>query len=381
VPKRRSKGTGTVFLRKDGRWCGYVDVGSENGRQRRKTVYGVSRREVENRIRGLLNDVAAGTPPPLRSPKLGQFLERWLAAVRPSIRPKTYTSYEGAVRLYIAPRLGRITLDKLTVQDVAEMVSSLEASKRLSNRSVKYALLILRNALNKAVRWGLIARNVATLVDGPRVENRDARVLSPPETIRLLEAARGESIETLLVLAVSTGLRMGEALGLQWAKVDLDRRQLRIDASLQRLNGQGQILAETKTRRGRRTIVLPLLTVESLRQHRALQRDVRNAAGQRWCEGGFVFTSSSGRPLDSRNVLRMFRRVLRKARLPKMRFHDLRHSCASLLLAQHTDPRVIMETLGHSRISVTMDMYAHVMPALKQEAADAMDRSIGHERM
>jgi len=137
------------------------------------------------------------------------------------------------------------------------MVADLQGSHRLSNRSVKYSLLILRNALNKAVRWGLVARNVATLTDGPRVEDREARVLSPEETVRLLEAARGEPIEALVVLSVSTGLRMGEALGLQWANVDLNRRQLRIDKALHRLTGQGQVLAETKTRRSRRTLILP----------------------------------------------------------------------------------------------------------------------------
>jgi integrase len=378
--KRRIKGSGAIFPRKDGRWSGYVDLGEGDGPRKRKVIYGRTPAEVENRIRGLLNDMAAGVPPPSRSPQLGHFLQRWLVAVRPSIRPSTYVSYEGVVRLHIAPRIGRITLEKLTIDHVAGMVADLQGSHRLSNRSVKYSLLILRNALNKAVRWGLVARNVATLTDGPRVEDREARVLSPEETVRLLGAARGEPIEALVVLSVSTGLRMGEALGLQWANVDLNRRQLRIDKALHRLTGQGQVLAETKTRRSRRTLILPVMTAESLRKHRDRQNEQRRATGRDWHNGDFVFTTSSGRPFDPRNVQRMFRRILRKARLPRMRFHDLRHSCASLLLAQHTDPRVIMETLGHSRISVTMDMYAHVMPVLKHEAADAMDRSIGAER-
>jgi integrase len=151
---------------------------------------------------------------------------------------------------------------------------------------------------------------------------------------------------------------------------------MRITKSLQRISGQGQVLSETKTRRGRRTLVLPLTTVEALRANRSKQSAARRVAGTSWTERDFVFTSGTGQPLDQRNVLRVFRRALRRAKLPRMRFHDLRHSCASLLLAQHTDPRVIMETLGHSNISVTMNMYAHVMPALKRDAADAMDRSL-----
>lgn len=342
-------------------------------------MYGHSSKEVEERIRGLVNDIAAGAPPPSRSPQLGQFLQHWLTAVRPSLRPATYASYEGVARLHIAPELGRITLDKLSIEHVAGLIARKQATSGLSTRSVHYVLLILRNALNKAMRWGLVARNVATLVDGPRVEHKDVRVLSPVETKRLLEAARGDPLEGLLVLSVSTGVRLGEALGLQWSNVDLDRRQLRIDKSLHRVTGQGQVLAETKTRRSRRTIALPVMTADVLRRQRSQQINQRRAAGREWYNGDFVFTASSGRPLDSRNVGRMFRRVLRKARLPRMRFHDLRHSCASLLLAQGIAPRVVMETLGHSRISVTMDTYTHVMPTLLRDAADAMDRSIGIE--
>ena len=205
-------------------------------------------------------------------------------------------------------------------------------------------------------------------------------MLSPDEVYKLLDAARGEAIEGLVTLAISTGVRLGEALGLQWPDIDLDRRQLRINKSLQRVSGQGQVLMETKTRRSRRSLVLPVKTAEALRELRLQQHHARRTAGSSWHRGDFVFTSSTGQPLDQRNVLRMFRRVLRKAKLPRMRFHDLRHSCASLLLAQHISPRVVMETLGHSRISVTMDTYTHVMPALMRDAADAMDRSIDSGR-
>jgi integrase len=277
------------------------------------------------------------------------------------------------------PEIGRLTLDRLGVEHVANLINSKQRDPRLSATTVRYILLILRNSLNKAVRWGLIARNVATLVDPPRVAHREVRVLSPEETLRLLDASRGEAIEGLIVLAVSTGLRLGEALGLQWKDIDLARRQLRISKSLQRISGQGQVLSETKTRRGRRSLVLPATTVEALLTHRTQQSAWRRAAGSSWTHQDFVFTSGGGQPMDQRNVLRAFRRVLRRAKLPRMRFHDLRHSCASLLLAQHTDPRVIMETLGHSNISVTMNMYAHVMPALKRDAADAIDRSLARD--
>ena len=185
---------------------------------------------------------------------------------------------------------------------------------------------------------------------------------------------------SMLSESVSTGLRLGEALGVMWADIDLSRRQIRVEKSRQRISGRGLVLSETKTDRSRRTIVLPVLAAESLRGWFAQQQHQRRAAGRTWNDDGFVFTTSTGRPVDARNVERSFRRLLRKAKLPRMRFHDLRHSCASLLLTQGVAPRVVMETLGHSRISVTMDTYTHVMPALQREAADAIDRSLGSGR-
>lgn len=378
MPKRRAKGAGSVFRRADGRWSGSVEL--REGRHGRKVIYGNSKKEVEDRIRGLVNDVADGSPPPSRSPHLGAFLQQWLVAVRPTLRPSTYVSYEGVVRLHLVPEIGRVTLEKLAVQHVAGLIAHKLADGKLSPTSVRYILIVLRNALTKAVRWGLVGRNVASLVDPPRIRHKDVRVLSPEETKQLLEAARGEAIGGLVVVAVSTGVRLGEALGLQWHDIDLERRQLSINKSLQRGSGHGQVLLETKTRRSRRTLVLPVKTTEALRAVRVQQDQQRRAAGSAWHASDFVFTSSTGQPLDQRNVLRMFRRVLRTAQLPRMRFHDLRHSCASLLLAQHIPARVVMETLGHSRISVTMDTYTHVMPALMHDAADAMDRSLDSEQ-
>lgn len=335
---------------------------------------------MQDRLRAIVNRLDEGLLPPTRAPYVAVFLERWLAAVRPSIRPSTYASYEGVVRLHITPSIGKISLDKLTVDQVAALIRQKQAEEQLSQRSVRYVLLVLRNALNKAVRWGLIVRNVASLVDPPRVPHMQVRVLSPEEITRLLSAARGDRFESLIVLAVSTGLRLGEALGVKWADIDLSRRQIRVEKSLQRISGRGLVLSETKTDRSRRTIVLPVFAAESLRGWFAQQQHQQRAAGRTWNDDGFVFTTSTGRPVDARNVQRSFRRLLRTAKLPRMRFHDLRHSCASLLLTQGVAPRVVMETLGHSRISVTMDTYTHVMPALQREAADAIDRSLGSGR-
>lgn len=379
MPRRRGRGEGSIFRRQDGRWTGVVDLGLRDGGRTRKAVYGKSRVEVQERIRAMIESSRQGTLVAGRSPRLGDFLSTWLATIEGTIRPSTFTSYEGIVRRHLKPTLGLVTLERLTVQDVAALVRR-KQTEGLSPRTAQYVLFVLRNALNKAVRWGSVSRNVAVLVDAPRVAHADVQVLSPQEALQLVNAAAGDRLESLWVLAVSTGLRRGELLGLTWDDVDLDRRQLRVTKALQRISGKGLVLTETKTRRGRRAIILPLGAAEALRRHRRMQAEDRLVAGSSWVETNFVFKSSTGTALDGQNVARSFARLLDRAGLPRMRFHDLRHSCASLLLAQGVAPRVVMETLGHSRISVTLDTYTHVLPALQREAADAMDRALGLSR-
>jgi len=299
---------------------------------------------------------------------LDEFLVLWLKTIEGSIRPSTFVSYEGIARRHLTPTLGRTTLERLSIHDIAGLIAQ-KRSDGLSPRTVQYVLFVLRNALNKAVRWGAAVRNVASLVDAPRVAHRDVNVLSPEDALRFVTAAREDRLEALWVLAISTGLRRGELLGLTWNDIDLDRRQLRVTKALQRISGKGLVLVETKTRRARRSIVLPGGAVEALRRHRDRQVEDRRAAGKSWKETDFVLKSSDGTALDPDNLGRSFARLLDQAKLPRMRFHDLRHSCASLLLAQHVPPRVVMETLGHSRISVTLDTYTHVLPPMHRAAA------------
>ena len=376
MPRRRAKGDGSVYRRKDGRWAGNVQLGYANGRRVFKVVYGQTRSEVLEKVRQATELSRQGALVAGRSPRLDEFLSLWLKTIEGSIRPSTYVSYEGIARRHLVPMLGRTTLERLSIHDIAALMAR-KRTEGLSPRTVQYVLFILRNALNKAVRWGITSRNVAALVDAPRVSHRDVSVLSPEDALRFVRAARDDHLEALWVLAISTGLRRGELLGLTWNDVDLNRRQLRVTKALQRVTGKGLVLVETKTRRARRSIVLPVGVVKALRRQRDRQAEDRRLAGSSWKETEFVLNSSDGTALDPDNVGRSFARLLDRAALPPMRFHDLRHSCASLLLAQHVPPRVVMETLGHSRISVTLDTYTHVMPALQRDAADAMDRALG----
>jgi integrase len=219
----------------------------------------------------------------------------------------------------------------------------------------------------------MVSRNDATLVSPPRVQQTEIEPFTPVQAKQFLAAIKGNRLEALYSVAVALGLRRGEALGLRWQDVDLDAGTLTVRVTLQRVSGKLQ-LVEPKTSRSRRTITLPQITIKALRTHKTRQLEERLAAGEQWLETGMIFTSTIGTPLEPRNLNRQFTKLLEQLGLPHMRFHDLRHTCASLLLAQGVHPRVVMETLGHSRISETMDRYSHVIPALQQDAADRLDK-------
>jgi integrase len=218
----------------------------------------------------------------------------------------------------------------------------------LSPRTVAYTRAILRKALNQAVKRGQVARNVATLTDAPKQKKHKITPLDPAQGRALLAAVQGHRLEGLYRVALSLGLRMGEALGLRWEDVDLDRGESRVSVALQRRKGS-KTLAEPKTERSRRALSLPSVLLSALKAHGMRQLEERLAAGPKWRDHGLVFPSTVGTPLEPRNVTRHYKEMLRRAGLPEStRFHDLRHTAASLLVAQGVHPRVVMEILGHS---------------------------------
>ncbi len=217
-----------------------------------------------------------------------------------------------------------------------------------------------------------LEQELTFLATPPRVKREHIMPMSPEQAREFLQAAKGERLEALYTVALTLGLRQGEALGLRWLDVDLDTGQLHVRHALQRVRGKLQ-LVEPKTSRSRRALVMPPSVMTALREHRRRQLKERLAAGPLWQEQDFVFTTTIGTPLDATNVVRRYRAILDRAGLPRMRYHDLRHSCASLLLAQGVELRTIMEILGHSQIATTADIYAHVLPALQRDAASRME--------
>jgi integrase len=276
------------------------------------------------------------------------------------------------------PTLGRAELVELSPQQVQEMLNQ-KFHDGLSAKTVQSIRGVLRTALNEAMRWDLLGRNVAALARPPRSQPKPISPFTPDQARRLLTAARNDRLGALYAVALAMGLRQGEALGLTWDRVDFDNGLIRVERQLQRRDG-GLQLVDLKTRQSVRTLPMPHSIAENLKQHRAGQGKERDLAGKRWRETGLVFTTTIGTGLDGPNVTKGFQRLLRSAGLERRRFHDLRHSCATLLLIQNVQPRVVMEILGHSQISLTMNTYSHVLPGLKRDAAATMEEILGRQQ-
>jgi len=370
--RKRGQGEGSIYKREDGLWVAAVNLGYQGGKLKRKVYYGKTRSEVSEKLTAVLNDLQRGIPLVTERQTVKQFLKCWLAdTVKPNVRPSTYISYEQQVRVHIAPGLGHTQLEKLSPQHIQTYIND-RLKADLSPKTVKYHLSILRMALGQALRWNLVSRNVAMLVDPPRIEKYEIQPITPEQARVFLLAIQGHRMEALFTVALSLGLRRGEALGLRWQDIDFGGRTLRINASLQRIQGK-LVLCEPKTKTSRRVLNMPESLVAKLREHRTRQLEEKLLAGSNWVESGLVFTSAIGTPVDPRHVKRHLDPLLKKAELPHYRVHDLRHFCASLLLAQGVPLKVVSEILGHSQISITADLYIHVLPSMRKEAIDLMD--------
>jgi integrase len=383
--KRRGHGEGTIKQRADGRWEARVTL-PEGGR---KSLYGKTRKEVQDKLRVTLKDVDAGIDVQAAGQSVGAFLDRWLAdVVAPTLAPKTVSSYTEITRRHIVPTLGRVPLGKLTPADVQRLLRAKEA-EGLSPRTVAYVRAVLRVALNRALKWGMVSRNAAALADAPRAVRVERRPWDREQAVAFLKAAEGSRLMALFQTATESGMRLGEVLGLRWQDIDLDRGELRVRRVLQRVAaghvrpeyevaGGGEmgnsvlVLKEPKTAASRRTLHLSPNLIAVLRAHNDRQRFEERVSGSSWEATDLVFTNRDGGPMEGRNVLREFKRLLKAAGLPDQRFHDIRHCAASLMLAQGVPARVVMDQLGHTQISTTLDLYSHVMPTARRDLAEMM---------
>jgi len=367
---RRGQGEGSIYLRKDGRWCASITL--EN--RKRKTFYGKTRKEVQEKLRVALNEQKQGILSTGPHQTMKQFLEQCLEEVhKPAIRIGTYKGYRMYLDNHIIPALGHMQLQKLTPQRVQAFYSHMQ-QEGLSAKSVSNIHGLLHKALDQAVRWGLVPRNVCDAVSLPKQARHEIQPLNEEQARRLLVSARGHSLEGMITLAVTTGMRSGELLALKWRDINLDNRSLHIQRSMGYIPGKGYLEFETKTPKSRRKIVLPPFVCEALKQHRTRQLEARLIAGERWQDRDLVFCNMYGGYFDPAHLRQRFDKLLKEAGLPDVRFHDLRHSTATILLSIGVPAKVVQEILGHGQISMTLDTYSHVLPDMQQQAMDKMNK-------
>ncbi|WP_193457913.1 MULTISPECIES: tyrosine-type recombinase/integrase [Streptomyces albogriseolus group] len=383
---KRANGEGSIYPYKNG-YAAYVWVTKPDGKRARKYAYGKTREEVHEKWLNLHAEAKRG-PVATRHPTVGAFLSYWLdSVVKPNLAPLSYVSYEGSVRLYIAPHLGSKRLDRLTVRDVREWVTKLstvcqccaqskdakrEPRRRRccavgeccesypSRRVVQAARDALRAALTHAVAEELINKNVASLVKVPKPRRRRIKPWSVAEASQFLTdaAARDDHLFAAWVLVLCLGLRRGEVLGLTWKSVEFQRGELYVDHQIQRA-GRQILHRETKTEDSDDFLPLPALCLKALRMRRAQQIGDRKAAGELWQNShDLVFTTKYGTPIEPGNLTRMFALRARRAGLREIPLRNTRHTCSSLLVALKVHPKVAQRILRHSQIAMTMEVYA-----------------------
>jgi len=384
-PRRRSPGEGSVY-RVGSRWRGSVQQGAQ-----RITVCGTTSAEAREKLDAERARLGVGLPASTKL-TLGEYLAGWVDRDRVRVRPSTWRSREMHVRAYLVPALGHVPLASLSAEDVEHAMARFLASGRperpakrgrgrqnaggVSPTTVRHIRATLRRALRDAVKDRKAVRNAAADADPPAVEHRPIVYLASRDLRKLIEATREDEYGPVYALAASTGLRLGELLGLSWA--DVEGGIVRVRRSLTRTHDNGWTLGEPKSARSRRSIPLPLVARQALETQRTRQRFARNTAGSAWQDvHGLVFTDEIGRPLRPGAVSREFGKARDRAGIPRVRFHDLRHSAATALLAEGVPLAVISEWLGHSGIEITMRHYAAVVPELHEQARDAMDRALG----
>jgi integrase len=369
--KRRGNGEGSIYQRSDGRWCATYNAGyTAEGKRRRKTIFASSQEAVIDKLHKVMNEITAGTAVNPQKITVGEFLDRWLTgSARMTVKPTTYVNYSGIIKNYIKPHLGGVPLTKLAVIHVQGLYAAMAQANK-SAETIRLAHAVLRRALKQAVRWRLVPYNVCADVDRPRVVKTDITPLDCKQVASLLKAAADDRLGAIFTLAIATGMRLGELFGLHWSDVDFEGKTIMVRHTLTELSGQ-LFLTEPKTAKGRRCINLPAIAVEALEKHRELMQAEGHA------DVSWVFCDTQGGPLRRSHFhARTFKPLLQAAGLPSIRFHDLRHTSATLLLSAGVHPKVVQERLGHAQISVTLDIYSHVLPTLQLEAADKLDAAM-----
>jgi len=375
MPKR-GNGEGSVYRTKNGLWRGSYWVPTAAGLKRRY-VSGKTRQECSKKLTKAMADRDGGLVFDAGSLTVGEHVTRWLEdSARGTVRVSTFERYEQITRLHVVPALGVVKLKSLTPAHLRNLYRErLDAGS--APASIHKLHTLLHKSLAQAVNDGLIPRNVSDSLKLPRIDREEIDPLTAEEANRLIEAAAGDRLEAVYIVAIHTGLRQGELLSLRWEDLDLEADALRVRRTLTRTKGTYSV-GEPKTKKSRRTVRLTTGAVAALRGHLERQLEEIDRLGSLYQPGGLVFASETGGIINPSNLRnRSFAKLLRRAGLPAdTRFHDLRHTCATLLLSRNVNPKVVSEMLGHATIAITLDTYSHVLPDMQEKAAIALEEAL-----
>jgi len=371
----RGHGEGSVYQRKDGRWVASITL--EN--HKRKYYYGDTRKEAYEKLRKAQRELDQGLFVTGPQQTVKQYLTHWLEDVhKPKIRSTSYAMYVGIVQNHLIPALGHLRLQKLTAQEVQRFYAD-KMKEGLSPGTIHNMHVVLHRALKHAKRMKLVGSNVCDDVDLPRYRQPEIKALTMEQAQNLLQKVREHRLEALLTLALATGMRRGEILALHWEDISFEERTLQVRRSLA-YDDRGYFEGEPKTARSRRTIVLPHFVIDVLKKHQASQMDLKLEKGSKWVDRGLVFCGKDGDYLLPQTLHYQFTRFLEDAGLPSMRFHDLRHSAVTLLLAMGVDPKSIQELVGHQSITTTLGVYGHLLLSMQMGIADKLDNFFNQEQ-
>ncbi|MBI4006566.1 MAG: site-specific integrase [Gammaproteobacteria bacterium] len=369
-------------IRKRGKkWCFIIDLGHDlNGKRDQKWYSGFrTKNEAEKKLVEVIHELNTGAYIEPSKISVAEFLDKWLNVIRGNVARKTWERYAEICKHHINPYIGHLSLNKLQPAHISDLYSRLLESGRkdgkggLSKRSVLHVHRVFREAMHQAIRWRVRGHNPCDAVDPPRPAKTERLTFTTEETLSLLVRAKGSRTYLPILIAVTTGMRRSEIIGLRWKDIDLDKGRLSIRQSAEQTKAHGIQFKEPKTSKSQRMISLPMITIDGFSQHRIEQAKIFLQTGKRLSADGLVFDSPIGLYTPDQ-LTSEYRRFVKKHGFKHVTFHDLRHTHATHLLEQNIHPKIVSERLGHSTIALTLDTYSHILPNMQDCVAIVTDK-------
>jgi len=368
MAKKRGNNEGSIYKRSNGKWRAQVTIDG-----RRLTFSAETKRAGQEWLRKTLNEIDNGLTYKASQTTLDSFIRGWFISIEPSLKYNTFRQYKQIAEQHILPVLGQFKLKEIKPEHIQELYNVMVGNGK-GLRTVQLTHSVFHRALNDAMRLGLISRNPDGVTNPPKPIAKEMSFFDEGQAQKLLIAANGDPNFAIFHMAIATGMRQAELLGLKWSDLFWEKMYLQVQRQVTRKKGGGYEFTSPKTRSGTRRVDLGKMTIKILQEHQQSQFLKMKLAGENWQDQDLMFTSQIGTPMDRDNLRKQFKKLLRKAGLPEIRFHDLRHTAASLMLNSGVPVIVVSKRLGHARPSITLDIYGHLIPSKQQEAAALMDQ-------